>query len=213
MCNDYEQHIRYEEYCKMMQDLALGIPTRQSERDLPRVSDIKIGDTAPVMRTAGDNIVELAQMKFGFPPPRNGGPVFNFRSEGRRFGSSHRCLIPATAFFEFTGKKHPKTKHRFSFAGAPFMAIAGIWRAGEGNQPPAFSMLTTEPGPDVEPFHNRQVAVLQPNDWKAWIDLTKREEELLRPLPAGSLKVETVCKDQTEWHTVRPDPMRTEGRQ
>jgi putative SOS response-associated peptidase YedK len=53
-------------------------------------------------------------------------------------------------------------------------------------------MLTTAPGPDVEPYHNRQVAVLQPKDWRAWIDLTMPEAELLKPLPAGSLAVETV---------------------
>ena len=48
--------------------------------------------SAPVMRAAGSN-VELAQMSFGFPPaaPR-GGPVFNFRSEGRSFRfASSRC--------------------------------------------------------------------------------------------------------------------------
>jgi putative SOS response-associated peptidase YedK len=45
------------------------------------------------------------------------------------------------------------------------MAIAGLWREGEGNQPPAFTMLTTEPGPDVAPIHNRQVVVLRPENW------------------------------------------------
>ena len=53
-------------------------------------------------------------------------------------------------------------------------------------------MLTTEPGPDVEPYHDRQVVVLRPEDWAAWLFLTKPEEELLKPLPAGSLEVETV---------------------
>jgi putative SOS response-associated peptidase YedK len=53
-------------------------------------------------------------------------------------------------------------------------------------------MLTTEPGPDVSPYHNRQVVVLPPEDWTSWIYLTKPESELLRPLPAGSLAVETV---------------------
>jgi putative SOS response-associated peptidase YedK len=194
MCNDYEQHIRYAEYCKMMQDLALGIPTHQTELDLPQADNIKISDMAPVMRAAGDNIVELAQMKFGFLPTGKGGPVFNFLSEGRHFGESHRCLVPASAFFEFTGKKYPKAKHRFTLNGAPFMAIAGIWRDGHGNHPPSFTMLTTRPGPDVEPYHNRQIVVLKPEDWLAWIDLTKPEEELLRPLPASSLSVETVRK-------------------
>ncbi|CDM60550.1 MULTISPECIES: SOS response-associated peptidase [Rhizobium] len=192
MCNDYEQHIRYAEYCKMMQDLALGIPTRQTELDMPQADNIKIGDTAPVMRAAGDNIVELAPMKFGFPPTRKAGPVFNFRSEGRHFSDSHRCLIPASAFFEFSGKKYPKAKHRFTLNDAPFMAIAGIWRDGHGNQPPAFTMLTTAPGPDVKPYHDRQIVVLQPQEWLAWLDLAKPEAELLRALPKGSLAAETV---------------------
>jgi putative SOS response-associated peptidase YedK len=132
-------------------------------------------------------------MRFGFPPsgPR-GGQVFNFPSEGRRFDKSNRCLVPASAFFEFTGKKYPKAKHRFALADAPFMAIAGLWRPGEGNQPPSFTMLTTAPGPDVAPYHDRQVAVLHPKDRRPWIELTMPEAELLKPLPEGALTVETV---------------------
>ena len=56
----------------------------------------------------------------------------------------------------------------------------------------AFTILTTEPGPDVAPIHNRQVVVLDRGDWRAWLDLTRSESELLRPLPAGSLVVEQV---------------------
>ena len=55
-----------------------------------------------------------------------------------------------------------------------------------------FTILTTEPGPDVAPIHNRQVVVLERADWLAWPDLTKPEPELLRRLPAGSLMVEQV---------------------
>jgi len=192
MCNDYEQHVAWAEYCKMMQALALGVPARQSADDLPLADDIRIGDLGPVMRASGNGI-ELAPMRFGFPPsgPR-GGPVFNFRSEGRRFDKSNRCLVPASAFFEFTGKKYPKAKHRFALTGAPFMAIAGLWREGEGNQPPSFAMLTTAPGPDVAPYHDRQVAVLRPEDWAAWIDLSAKEADLLKPLPQGALTVETM---------------------
>jgi putative SOS response-associated peptidase YedK len=93
---------------------------------------------------------------------------------------------------EFTGTKSPKAKHRFTLNGSPFMAVAGLWREAVGNKPPTFTMLTTHPGPDVAPYHNRQVVVLQPKDWAAWINLTKPEAELLRTLPAGSLSVDTV---------------------
>ena len=191
MCNDYEQHIRWAEYCDMMQALKLGIPTHQNELDLPQADDIRVNDMAPVMRAAG-NQIELSPMNFSFQPSGRGGPVFNFRSEGRHFADSKRCLIPATAFFEFTGKKYPKTKHRFALIDAPFLAIAGIWREGQGNHPASFAMLTTMPGPDVEPYHNRQVVVLRPENWAAWIYLTKSEAELLQPLWGGSLTVESV---------------------
>src|SRR5262249_43356564 len=63
MCNDYEQHVRWIEYCKLMQKLALRIPTHQAELDLPQADDIKISDQGPVMRAAGD-AVELAPMSF-----------------------------------------------------------------------------------------------------------------------------------------------------
>ncbi len=191
MCNDYEQHIVWAEYCAMMQKAALEIPEHQSKNDLPQADDIKINDIGPVIRAAG-NVVELVPMNFSFPPSGRGGPVFNFKSEGRHFDKSNRCLIPASAFFEFTGKKYPKAKHRFTLNGTSWLAIAGRWRDGKGNAPPAFTMLTTSPGPDVEPYHSRQVVVLPPKDWAAWIYLTKPESELLRPLPEGSLTVETV---------------------
>jgi putative SOS response-associated peptidase YedK len=196
MCNDYEQHVDYAEYCKMMQDLERGIPSHQTELDLPQSDDIKIGDVGPVMRSTGGGIVELSPMKFGFPPPagQKGGLVSNYRSEGRHFSDSRRCLIPVSAFFEFTGSKYPKAKHRFTLNASTFLAIAGLWREGEGNQPPSFTMLTTTPGPDVAPIHDRQIVVLQPKDWRHWLDLTKDESDLLRPLPEGSLSVEMVRK-------------------
>lgn len=191
MCNDYEQHIAWAEYCKMMQALELGIPTEQTKLDLPQADDIKVREQGPVMRAAG-NLIELTPMQFGFPPPRpKAAPVFNFRSEKRSFEKSKRCLIPATAFFEFTGAKYPKAKHRFALKDAPFMAIAGIWREGKDGAP-AFTMLTVDPGPDVAPYHDRQIVVLRPDDWAAWIYLTKPEADLLKPLPKGALTVETV---------------------
>jgi putative SOS response-associated peptidase YedK len=192
MCNDYEQHVRWAEYSKMMQDLELCIPSQQAELDLPQADDVRINDIGPVMRATGNGI-ELVPMTFSFPPRRQGGaPVFNFRSEGRHFAKSNRCLIPASAFFEFTGKRYPKAKHRFSLKESPITAIAGIWKLGQGNHPPSFTMLTTAPGPDVVPYHHRQVVVLRPEDWSAWINLTKTEDELLRPLPRGSLDVAKV---------------------
>jgi putative SOS response-associated peptidase YedK len=188
MCNEYEFKTNWEEYEEMMASIDLGhVGPPQA---LPQIPSIKIGDTAPVMRAAG-NGVELASMKFGFPPPRpKVAPVFNFKSEGRSFANSNRCLIPATGFFEFTGTKYPKTKHRFWRPGQPWFAIAGLWRETAAGD--AFTMLTTQPGTDVAPIHDRQIVVLDPSQWGAWLALSRPEAELLRPSPAGSLATDIV---------------------
>jgi hypothetical protein len=87
MCNDFEQHVRWVEYRKIMDALELRVPSYQSELDLPETDDIRINDIGPVMRSAGDEI-ELVPMSFSFPPGRPGGaPVFNFRSDGRHFAT------------------------------------------------------------------------------------------------------------------------------
>ena len=44
----------------------------------------------------------------------------------------------------------------------------------------------------MAPIHDRQMIILERADWLAWLDLTRLEAELLRPLPAGSLAVEQV---------------------
>jgi putative SOS response-associated peptidase YedK len=51
---------------------------------------------------------------------------------------------------------------------------------------------------DVVRIHNRQVVVLRPESWRAWLDLSVPEEELLRPLPAGSLSMEVVRRGREE---------------
>ena len=202
MCNDYEQNVSWAQYRAAMRAADIAIAEGQSGLDLRQADDVRIRDVGSVALQVG-NLVEVAPMRFGMDPinPR-GGPIFNFRSEGRHFANSNRCLIIASAFYEFTGTSYPKTKYRFTLNGAPCMAIAGIWRRGSGNQPDAFAMLTTAPGPDVAPIHSRQVVVLRPENWCAWLDLSGQEEELLRPLPAGSLSVEVVRRGGQEEPTL-----------
>lgn len=191
MCNSYEQHVSYAQYTEAVRALELSTPTTESAADLPQADHIRIGDPGTILRAAG-NGVELVQMRFGFPPPRpKAGPVFNFKADGRHFKDSRRCLVILSGFFEFTGSKYPKAKHRFTLTGSPVMAIAGLWSEAEDGAL-SFTMLTTTPGPDIVPYHDRQVVVLRPEDWAAWLFLTRPEDELLRPLPAGSLVVETV---------------------
>jgi putative SOS response-associated peptidase YedK len=69
------------------------------------------------------------------------------------------------------------------------IGIAGIVRdvpdLGE-----RFTMLTTEPGPDVAPYHNRPVALLLRSEWRSWLNPEVPAKDLVGPAPAGKLRVE-----------------------
>ncbi len=189
MCNSYEQQVTHAQYRQAMEALELAAPAK--DQALETGGEIRIGDMGPVLRAAG-NGVELVLMRFGWPPPRpRAGPVFNFKSDNRNFVDSRRCVIVLSGFFEFTGTKYPKAKHRFTLRGSPVMGIAGLWSEDETSAL-SFSMLTTAPGPDIAPYHDRQVCVLAPADWAHWLFLSKPQDQLLKPLPEGTLEVATV---------------------
>ena len=189
MCNNYANDIPFDGYREAFAELKIPVRFPDAAPNLEPRDEIKPTDTAPVIRAteAGPDFVQLP---WGFPAARpTAPPVINFRGEGRRFPTG-RCLVPASAFYEYTGKRYPKAKWRFSRSDGEWMCIAGLWRpAGEGA---AFTMLTVDPGPDVAPFHDRQVVILNRSDWAAWLDLSIAAESLVRALPAGSLAVEQL---------------------
>jgi putative SOS response-associated peptidase YedK len=190
MCNDYEQHIRYAEYRNAVRELHLCTSDHESEADLRQSDDIRIGDLGPVMRGSG-NGVELSQMTFGSPQgPRRTGVQLPLR--GRHFSDSKRCLILASAFFEFTGKKYPKAKHRFTLADHPMMAIcrsmAGRQRQSAAIVHHADDRARAGRRPDPCQTGHRPGATAMGR-----LDLPRQAEgELLAPLPQGSLNIEKV---------------------
>jgi putative SOS response-associated peptidase YedK len=191
MCNEYGNRIPYHRYIDEFSHLKLPLVVEGNGPDLTPRDEIHIRDMAPVVLRRRDS-VELTECVWA-PRAANKKPIFNFRPEKRSFGKSTRCLIPASHFCEFTAPADPKQKRkikwRFTLAGTDWFCIAGIIRPDAIDAAPCFTMLTTEPGPDVAPYHDRQVAVLRREDWAAWLDLTRPEAKLLRPLEAGSLVV------------------------
>ena len=97
--------------------------------------------------------------------------------------------------------RHPALKVDLSSTSAPRAAISATVK--RCLKPPTFTMLTTEPGPDVVPIHNRQIVVLRPEDWTAWVHLTIPETDFLKALPAGSLASKPYEKEADK---AQPDP-------
>lgn len=195
MCNDYRLEVDVASIAEDFEELRIKIKFSEGVPNVAPRADIKITDAAPIVRTvAGDRGGgDLVQRRWSWPGP-NKKPVYNFRSEDREFESG-RCLILADGFYEFTTPEDPKKKRKdkwlFTMKGQRWFCIAGIWR----NSPAvgeAFTMLTMKPGPDIAPFHDRQIAILDRADWTDWLDPAVSAKSILKPLPAGSLHVEQV---------------------
>lgn len=189
MCNLYTQSKSVDEVARLFRDMQMPLSFPEGIPNL-RAGDIAITDIGAIVRQG----CELVARRWSWPGPA-GKPVYNFRSEGREFGSG-RCLVLADGFFEFTAQTDPKVKRKhkwqFTLREAPLFAIAGLWRT-DAKVGEAFTMLTTEPGEDIRPYHSRQVVVLPPSRFGRWLDPAVPAREVLEPLPGGSLEVTQIC--------------------
>ena len=195
MCNDYRLEVETAKIFEDFADLKIKIRFSEGAPNIQAREDIKITDTAPIVRMIDGepNVGDLVQRRWSWPG-QNGRPVYNFRSEGREFNTG-RCLIIADGFYEFTDpadkQKKRKDKWLFTKKGEPWFCIAGIWRANK-DVGEAFTMLTMEPGPDIAPYHDRQIVILDRADWAGWLDPSVSAKSLIKPLPAGSLHVQQI---------------------
>ncbi len=106
-----------------------------------------------------------------------------------------RCLVPATAYAESTGKA-PATFHWFNVAGVEGFAFAGIWKHQRGRvgdeevDTIVHSVVTTEPNEMAARYHNRMPVILPVESYEAW--LTGPADEafaLVEPFPADQMQL------------------------
>lgn len=156
MCNAYEIGRRVSKNPlknSLLLAASLGLPSE------PRL--IRRTDTGPVI-TAGE---ELVEMRWGFERPSL-GTINNSREEklsGPMWAKAfreRRCVIPASAFYEWSGPKGKKRTHRFTRVDEEWFWIAGIWEESR-DLGLCFSMITTGANELMAPIHDRMPAVLE----------------------------------------------------
>src|SRR3990170_5179019 len=190
MCNLYRMEKAPDAIVGLARELGMDIDFPEGVPNFePR--DVRITERAPILHRA--ETLELVERRWSWPAP-TGKPVFNYRGEGRRFAPAERCVVLTDGFYKFTapvetpGAPKAKKKDRwlFTWPGHEWFGIAGIVR-NDAKVGEAFALLTCPPGPDIEPYHDRQVVVLSPRDCFSWLDPAQGAEPFVQPLPAGSL--------------------------
>lgn len=200
MCNEVSRKLDLDRLRAAFERAMVILDFPEGAPNIEPVASVRITDSSVIVRAAqgqaqAQGHADLVTRRWSWPGT-GGKPVYNYRSEGRDFRNSAqqgRCLVPVDGFYEFTAPTDPKAKRKdkwlFRWAGEEIFAIAGLWKrdAGVGE---AFTLLTCEPGPDIAPYHSRQIVLLDRRDWAGWLDGSVPAPDLLRPTPAGTLTVE-----------------------
>ncbi|MES2339635.1 MAG: SOS response-associated peptidase [Pseudomonadota bacterium] len=195
MCNEAARRIALGQLRDDWAQTRIPLRFPEGAPNMAPLEGFRITDPTVIIRGEDGraDAAELVTRRWSWPGP-GGRPIYNFRSDGRALVQG-RCLIPVDAFYEFTAAADPKARRKdkwaFRLVDHDWFCIAGLWRAdpavGE-----AFTMLTCPPGPDIAPYHDRQVVVLGRDAWAAWLDPAVPSADLCRPAPSGSLTVERV---------------------
>ena len=144
----------------------------------------------------------LGLMKWGFKLPFSSNLIINARSETvdekptfKKSFQKKRCIIPAGAFFEWSGPKGNKTKHKITVKSQDIFALAGIYdkfSADNKEKTWAFTIITTEASSQLSGIHSRMPAILTKPEVDSWLNpeyKSAQAKELLRPYE-GQLKIE-----------------------
>lgn len=168
-------------------------------------------------RLGDDGSWVLEKMRWGLIPFwRNGKPVkdtekgradgfklttFNARCEGVSTASTfkgafsrRRCIVPASAWFEWTGEKGSKTKHRFARRDGHAIWFGGIWdrvMTSDEGEIASFTIITSESEGWLTDYHSRAPMILEPEDWGTWLDPSNDTEAMMRAVRSERFELTT----------------------
>ena len=179
MCNLYRMTSSADAIAQLFAPLDTG------GTNVPPLHEIFPGYAAPVI-VAGDDGRRLVSMKWGWP--RFGTvkrPVTNIRNLASPMWRSaladpaRRCVVPVTAFSEWSADPDPltgkKRKHWFALRGAELFGFAGLWRPTADG--PRFAFLTCEANELVGQVHPKAMPVIldTPSEAARWLSVVGEE--------------------------------------
>lgn len=131
-----------------------------------------------------DGLRHIASHRWGLVPfwakdPSTGSQSINARAETLQDRASfrqpfqrRRCLIPADAFYEWTGPVRSRQPVCIRRLDAELFAFAGLWdewRPPDGPPLRTAAIVTVPPNSLLSSIHNRMPAILRPEHEAAWL--------------------------------------------
>ncbi|MTJ94014.1 MAG: SOS response-associated peptidase [Desulfovibrio sp.] len=198
----------------------------------PRYNAAPTQDLAVIRHNPDTGSRHLDLLRWGLVPrwskdPSTGAKAINARGESvadkplfRDALNRRRCLVPATAFYEWQPAAGRKQPYAIAPVGGGLMAFAGLWeawKAPNGDILRTFSIITTTANAATAPIHDRMPVIMPQEVWSVWLGETPASPDdlkgLLRPCPDKFLKtwrvgpeVGSVRVDRAELLAPIPEP-------
>jgi len=186
MCSRYEVNTRPRDLARQF-----GI---ECSADFEPLNEVRPTDSAPVITNGG-----MMMLNWGLAVSWGSKALINARaeslSEKTYFRSllKNRCLVPATAYFEWRKYHRHRLKNRIRPHRKKAFAFAAL-RDGD-----RFAIITCRPIPSIAIIHNRMPVILDPKSTATWLDPTYRFDEisqLLMPPMHTALEFEETPLNQ-----------------
>ena len=149
--------------------------------------EIRPTNVVPVIASKRSGEKSVFPMKWGFSGRTL---LMNARTETapekatfRDAWASHRCIVPASWYFEWEhligkdGKKRTGDKYLIQPKGSPMTWLCGLYRIEDGL--PVFVILTREPGEGIRFIHDRMPLIMPGDCVDEWIRSGAKPEELV----------------------------------
>ena len=152
--------------------------------------EVRPTDVVPVIAPNASRQISVFPMQWGFKNPDHDSIVFNARTETaankptfKDAWKSHRCIVPASWYFEWQHYKSPdgktKTGDKYTIqpAGYDITWLCGLYRMDDDL--PHFVILTREPAGELAKIHDRMPLILPKEKIDEWIQPDIQPESLL----------------------------------
>lgn len=184
------------------------------EADFPPRYNIAPTQPALIVRNSADAQRELVLVRWALIPSWVKDPgqlkttLINARAESAADKPSfrgplrhRRCLVPATGFYEWTGRPGGKQPHHMTPRGGGLMALGGLWEhwlGADGSELQTMAILTVAANQAMGRLHDRMPLIIQPDDFDRWLDCRPGTAEfitdLMQPAPEDFLDFNEVSR-------------------
>ena len=191
-------------------------------RNLQAHYNVAPTDTVDVVRPADGGTTELVSMRWGLIPYWWNKPLkqlpasFNARAETvvdrpmfRDAFRRHRCIIPASGYYEWIARPDGKQPYFISAADGGVVSFAGLWDRWKnpetGERVVSCTIIVTDANALTRPIHDRMPVLLHEANFKPWLS-GAAGADLLRPAPDDRVRMWPVSRRVNKTGSDDDDP-------